>query len=162
MENLQAYDAVSEKGYPSICSVQNGFNIVVGEVGAMLSASGVLDYCARTGKSYIAHGPLSKGLLTDRYLDRSKVGKGDRLFDEGILDEKLIPENGHKLQALAGLARQWDMEVSQLTLAYTLTLPGMGPAIPAASTVDQLESNAKVGTIELSEEQTAQIREILT
>jgi len=161
VDNLKAYDRVTEKGFPIICAVQNGFNILEGETGARLSAKGALEYCAKTKKSHIAHGPLGRGMLTSRYLDLDKVGKGDRLFDENIVKDKLTAENQKKLKALAELSRQWDMEISQLTLAYTLTLPGMGPVIPGATTLSQLESNAKAGTIELSDEQRQAVKKAL-
>ena len=162
VDNLKAYDRFIEKGFPVICAVQNGFNILEEEeTGSMLSARGALEYCAKTGKSYIAHSPLGKGMLTDRYLDLSKVGEGDRLYDEKILEKKMTEENQKKLRALAELAREWDLELSRLALAYTLTLPGMGPVIPGATTIKQLESNAKAGTIELSEEQRGRVKKAL-
>ncbi len=161
LDNLKAYRDAAKKGYPEPCVVQNGFNILEGERGGMGPTPGVIEYCARNGLSHIAHGPLGQGMLTNRYLDPEKVGQGDRLYDEESLEGKLTPENRHKLQGLAELAREWDMEVSQLTLAYTLTIPGMGPVIPGASTVEQLESNAKVGSIELSEDQIKRVKELL-
>jgi hypothetical protein len=41
----------------------------------------------------------------------------------------------HKVQVLAALARERDLKLSQMVLAYMLTLPGMGPVIPSSSTV---------------------------
>ena len=161
LDRLKPYEAAAKKGYPRACAVQNAFNILDGERGPAIAAPGVLDYCAKNGISHIAHGPLGQGMLTGRYLDPEKVGKGDRLFDEKAVDKKLTPENRTKLQGLAELAGEWDMEVSQLTLAYTLTIPGMGPVIPGASTVEQLESNAKVGSIELSDEQIKRVKKAL-
>jgi len=53
------------------------------------------------------------------------------------------------------------VQVNQLALAYMMTLPGMGPVIPAASRVEQLESNAKVGQINFTAEQIVRIKEAL-
>ena len=39
-----------------------------------------------------------------------------------------------------------------------LTLPGMGPVIPGASSVKQLESNAAAGKIKLSPEQCTKVK----
>ena len=49
----------------------------------------------------------------------------------------------------------------QLALAYTLTLPGMGPLIPSSSSTAQLKSNAQAGKIVLSGEQLVKIRAAL-
>ncbi len=139
-----------------IVAVQNNFDILHGE---KEGSCGVLDFCHRKGISLIPYGPLARGLLTDRYLG-GKAGKGDRLVDEGIL-EAMSEGVTDKLQRLAKLARKWELPVSQLALAYTLTLPGMGPLIPGASTLEQLESNAAAGKLVLSPEQRAHVKAAL-
>ena len=141
-----------------VLAVQNRFDILNGEAADM---PGVLDYAARGGVSFVAWGPLAQGLLTDRYLDPSKAGKGDRLFDEGTLTKAVSGEKLAKLKKLAALARDWGMELSQLAIAYMLTLPGMGPVIASASTVKQIESNAAAGKTKLSIEQMGSICKVL-
>ncbi|MCE5230406.1 aldo/keto reductase, partial [bacterium] len=118
------------------------------------------DWCARTGVSYIAWSPLARGLLTNRYLDPAKAAKGDRLVDEGALKD-VAPETFEKLRKLAAIASDAGLSVSQLALAYMLTLPGMGPVIPSSTSVKQLEDNAKAGTVKLTEDQLAAIRKAL-
>jgi aryl-alcohol dehydrogenase-like predicted oxidoreductase len=141
-----------------ILAVQNQFDILRGE---HPDYSGVLEYSNQAGAAFIAYSPLAEGFLTDRYLDLSKVAKGDRIYDQGMLKDLASVENMGKMQRLGGLAKDWRMELSQLALAYTLTLPGMGPVIPAASSVRQIESNAKVGQIQLSDEQKQAIHKIV-
>ena len=53
------------------------------------------------------------------------------------------------------------MPLGRLALAYMLTLPGMGPLIPSASTPEQVESNAAAARAELTEEQRGKVREAL-
>ncbi len=142
-----------------VIAVQNGFDILHGELRP--EHKGVLEHCGRTGVSYIAYSPLARGLLTERYLDLAKVGPGDRLYDEGTLENDTKGDVMAKLHRLATLAHEWDMELNQLALAYMLTLPGMGPVIPGASSVQQLESNARAGKIVLSDEQQRRVRAIL-
>ncbi len=140
-------------------SVQNQFDIINGERNEY---AGVLEQASRTGVSFIGWAPLSAGLLSDRYLDLSKVKKGDRLFDEGTFEKVVNKEVLAKLNKLADLAKQWGMTISQLALAYMLTLPGMGPVIPSSSTVEQLEKNAAVGKIVLTDEQKTKIEEVVS
>ncbi len=140
-----------------IAAVQNKYDLLFGEQG---DKAGVLDYCARSGVSFVAWSPLARGLLTERYLDVSKVGPGDRLYDEGGMG-RCTPEVVEKLRRLAGLAHEWGLELQQLALAYMLALPGMGPVIPAVSAVRQLESNAAAGKVVLSDAQKSQIRAAL-
>jgi aryl-alcohol dehydrogenase-like predicted oxidoreductase len=60
------------------------------------------------------------------------------------------------------LAKQWGITISQLSLAYMLTLPGMGPLIPSSSTVEQLEMNAAAGKIVLTDEQRTKIKQVVS
>lgn len=141
-----------------VVAVQNQFNILQGESDRQ---PGVLDYAARAGISFVAWSPLARGLLTERYLNPSRVGPGDRLHDEGewkgIADQQPLMA---KLRRLATLAHEWGWMLNQLAIAYMLTLPGMGPVIASASSVEQLESNAS-GNVTLNEEQQRRVREVL-
>lgn len=154
VENLESYLSASEKisRRVRIAAVQNRFDPVNGE-----DQPGVLDFCAAEGLSFVPFSPLGQGLLTDRYLDPAKVGKGDRLHDQGaqIPEEKIAV-----VRRLAALAQEWGHSTSQLALAYLAHLPGMGVQIPSSSNVAQLEANAASGQIELSADQVAQLDQI--
>jgi len=159
VDQLRYYKAASDTMSirSRVVAVQNQYDIINQE----LYQPGVLDYCAKNSISYVAFSPLARGLLSNRYLDKTKVGPGDRLFDEGTFDKDVTAENMERLLKLAHLAEEWEMEINQLALAYMLTLPGMGPVIPAASRVEQLESNAKVGQINLTDEQLVNVKSVL-
>lgn len=151
VENLEAYLAASEK-ISRRCrpvAVQNQFDPVNGA-----DRPGVLEFCAAEGLSFVPYSPLGQGLLTDRYLDPAKVGDGDRLHDQGmaVTEAQLT-----KVRRVGELAEQWGHSISQLTLAYLLSLDGMGTQIPSSSTVAQLEANAAAGTIELTADQQGQL-----
>jgi aryl-alcohol dehydrogenase-like predicted oxidoreductase len=141
-----------------IVAVQNGFDVLHGE---QKDAKGVLLACAEEHISFIAYSPLAGGLLTGRYLDPSKARKGDRLVDEGTLERVADAKTVHQLKMLAQEAESMGCELSQLVLAYMLTLPGMGPVIPGVTSIQQLESNAKARLLRLGEEQIARIQSIL-
>jgi 1-deoxyxylulose-5-phosphate synthase len=113
------------------------------------------------GMTFIAWSPLARGLLSEKYLNASHIVKGDRLLDEGIMKESLNDDNKQKLGRLSALAHQWDMKLSQLALSYMLSIPGMGPVIPASSTILQLELNVIAAKIKLTEDPKRQIRKAL-
>jgi aryl-alcohol dehydrogenase-like predicted oxidoreductase len=142
----------------TIQAVQNQYDILKGE---QLSGPGVLDFAIKHNISFIAWGPLARGLLTERYLDISKTGKGDRLIDEGTLEKDRTEDVVKKINKLVDLAHKWDMKLNQLVLAYMLTLPGMGAVIPSSSNVKQLESNGAAGKIELDDDQKMKIKTVL-
>lgn len=141
-----------------IVAVQNQFDLLHGE---SAGHPGVLAYAAEHNLSYIAWSPLARGLLSDRYLTRDGSGPGDRLYDEGALETPLAPDITRKLHKLAGLSQEWGLPLSQLALAYMLTVPGMGPVIPSSSNVRQLEANAAAGKLILTDEQKSRISEAL-
>lgn len=160
VDQLKIYRSLEESlsARCRILAVQNRFDVLRGESAVQ---QGVLDYAASAGISLVPYSPLALGLLTEKYLDLSDVGPGDRLYDEEKLDDFTSEAVMDKLNRLATLAHGWDLELNQLALAYTLTLPGMGPVIPSVSNVAQLESNAAAGKVQLSREQQAQVKEIL-
>ncbi|MFB3892568.1 MAG: aldo/keto reductase [Phycisphaerae bacterium] len=160
VEQLEAYKAVGERMGTRcrIVAVQNRYDMLYGETAAH---RGALAWCAANGASLVAWGPLRQGLLTGRYLDPAKAGRGDRLFDEGALAKEATPEVIAKVRALDALARGWGMELSQLALAYMLAQPGMGPVIPSASSPAQVESNARAATACLSAQQLAQVSDAI-
>ncbi|PYI56280.1 aldo/keto reductase [Paenibacillus flagellatus] len=137
-------------------AVQNQFDLLNGEAP---DKAGALAYAAENGLSFVAWSPLARGLLTGRYLDAERVGPGDRLYDEG--EWRIDDATAGKLRRLAALAREWDMELAQLAMAYMLTLPGMGPVIPSSTSVRQLEANAAAGRIELDAVQRDRVRDAL-
>jgi len=141
-----------------VTAVQNKYDILGGE---REEAAGVLDWCAAVGASFVAYSPLARGLLTGRYLDPAAAKKGDRLFDEGTLKDDASEAKLAKLKALGAIAAEAGLELSQLALAYMLTLPGMGPVIPTATKVEQVESNAHAGKVELGEEVAAKVKAVL-
>lgn len=141
-----------------VVAVQNQFDILNGE---SASYDGVLEYVSKRGLSFVAWSPMAKGLLTEKYLDLTKIGPGDRLFDEGKIEENTSRSNMEKLHQLAALSHEWGLQLNQLVISYMLTLPGMGPVIPSSSNVRQLESNAVAGSVILSDRQISRIKGVL-
>lgn len=140
-----------------VCAVQNSFNLLDGET---QEHQGVLRYCADHRLAMIAWSPLAEGLLTSRYLQPDKIGLGDRLYDQNNqrYRDKDITE---KLTELNRIAQNNEISLVQLVLAYMLTLPGMGPVIPAVSSLAQLEENAAAAAVDLSADDRAQIAAII-
>jgi len=160
VEQLETYENYALQGYPSIAAVENIYNVLEGD--EIVKSPDVLKYCARSGKSYIGWGPLAHGIVSNWYLDLGKLDETDRLARSEIFKAKMVPANREKLRQLADLGRDEGLEINQLALAWMLTRPGMGPVIPAAYTVEQLESNAMAGALELSEEQAGRVARILS
>lgn len=160
VDNLKRYQKVIEElslKY-KIVAVQNQFDILDGEREPFID---VFSYAQQTGISFIAWSPMARGLLSERYLSNDKIGAGDRLFDEGILEAILDAGRREKLIKLTKMAHKIGVKLNHLALAYLLHLRGMGPVIPSCSNVSQLEENAFVNRIKLDDEQFNKIGDIV-
>jgi aryl-alcohol dehydrogenase-like predicted oxidoreductase len=159
LAQLDQYRALNDR-FPraKIQSVQNQYDILYGEDPAR---KGVLDCCAVNKLSFIAWSPLRGGLLSNRYLDKSKTRKGDRLVDEKRIEQELTSPVHEKLQKMAALAKSGGLTVTQLVLAYMLQIPGMGPVIAASSSPSQIKENAGAGKITLDKDQVRALRNII-
>lgn len=157
VENLRAFEEAQKRCgsvRTRIAAVQNGFDLLRGE---HADKPGVLSWCAESGTSFLAWSPLAEGLLTGRYNDPAKIGSGDRLFDQKS-ELYANPAYHAKLLTLAEIASGEGVSMTQLVLAYMLTIPGMTHVPPAASSVFQVEANAKAASLKLSRETISRIR----
>ena len=152
---LEVQRTISHRCRP--VAVQNRFDPLHGEPEGF---RGVLEFCHEQDIAFVPYSPLAKGLLTTRYLDRARPGPGDRLYDEGELDDPDLDAKLQVVRRLAEVAEASEVEVSQLAMSYLLALPGMGPQIPSSSSVEQLESNAASAQITLTQDQIATITDI--
>jgi len=156
LEKCAAYDEIFRRA--RVQSVQNQFDILYGEEP---EKQGALAYCALKKLSFIAWSPLRGGLLSERYIAKGKPKTGDRLVDENRLSSELTPAVLKKLNGLAKVAHEADLSLTQLTLAYMLHLPGMGPVIAACSTPGQLAENAKAGRVRLDKKVIESVRKMV-
>jgi aryl-alcohol dehydrogenase-like predicted oxidoreductase len=108
----------------------------------------MLPWAARTGHVVIAYSPLAQGLLSGRYdadhRPTNRVRSANAMF---------LPENlraaGPLLSVLREVAAAHDATPSQIALAWTVHHPHV-VAIPGASSVAQVESNAAAADITLA------------
>ncbi len=100
---------------------------------------GLLDVLEEEGIGSIAYSPLSKGILTDRYLhgipDDSRVAKKSPFLHP----EELTGEVMNKVQALQNLAAQRGQKLSQMALVWVLRNNRVTSALIGASKVSQIE-----------------------
>jgi aryl-alcohol dehydrogenase-like predicted oxidoreductase len=102
----------------------------------------------------IAYSPLAQGLLSAKYDGTNTPGgvrSGNALF---------LPENIERakplLDALREIAAAHDAKPAQVALAWVIRRPNV-VAIPGASSVGQLESNAAAADLELTDDEDARL-----
>jgi aryl-alcohol dehydrogenase-like predicted oxidoreductase len=108
----------------------------------------LLPWAARTGHVVIAYSPLAQGLLSGRYDAEHRPTNRVRATNAMFLPENLRAATP-LLGTLREIAATHGATPSQIALAWTIHHRNV-VAIPGASTVAQLESNAAAAEIELA------------
>jgi aryl-alcohol dehydrogenase-like predicted oxidoreductase len=98
----------------------------------------------------IAYSPLAQGLLGGRYDADNRPAGAARRFNPLFLPENLERASG-LIEALREIALTKGVRPAQVALAWVIRRPNV-VAIPGASSVEQLESNAAAADIELSDD----------
>ncbi|MDP4180758.1 MAG: L-glyceraldehyde 3-phosphate reductase [Bacillota bacterium] len=122
----------------------------------------LLDTLEDNGIGCIVFSPLAQGLLTDRYLngipsDSRAAGSSIFLKPDDITSEKL-----KKIKQLNEIASNRGQKLSQLAISWVLRKGRVTSAIVGASSVKQIEDNAKaVNNLEFTQDELDKIESIL-
>jgi aryl-alcohol dehydrogenase-like predicted oxidoreductase len=124
----------------------------------------VLPLCAREGIGQLAWSPLAQGLLTGKYRPGEPLPAGSRAegparsqFSVGALDDDVLT----RIARLGEIARDLDITMPQLALAWVLRDPAVSSAIVGATRPEQIVGTAAASGIDLDDEAVARIDEIL-
>ena len=115
--------------------------------------------CLQEGIGLIPYSPLAQGLLSEKYLSGT-IPEGTRAENNDGL-EKRLAENLPTLQKLSAFARDRDLTLSQLALAWLLHQPAMSAPIIGASRPAQVAENAKASGVKLSPQELTEIETML-
>ena len=108
----------------------------------------MLPWAQRTGHIVMAWSPLAKGLLSGRYDAGHRPSGGIRATNAMFVPENLNAA-GPLLDTLRDVGSVHDASPAQIALAWLVHLPNV-VAIPGASSVAQVESNAAAADITLT------------
>jgi len=117
-----------------------------------------------TGFSQIVFSPLAQGILTGKYTDLANLPEGTRATDpksNSSISGMLTADVLTKVNQLEGVAKELDVKLSQLALAWILRQPNVASALIGASKPEQVEENVKAMDIDLSNDVLEKIEEIL-
>jgi aryl-alcohol dehydrogenase-like predicted oxidoreductase len=114
----------------------------------------LLGWAQANDRLIIAYSPLAQGFLSGRY-SAEHPPSGMRAVGSLFLPENL-ESAAPLLSALQDIAKVHDATAAQVALAWVIRRPNV-VAIPGASSVAQLESNAAAADIELTDEEDARL-----
>lgn len=121
--------------------------------------SEILPTCEKHGLGLTVWSPLAQGLLTGKY--DNGVPADSRGGTTEWLKRDLTDENLAKVRRLAALARDRDMTIGQLALAWILRLPQISCAITGATRTEQVDENVTASDKTLDPDTLLEIEAIL-
>jgi voltage-dependent potassium channel beta subunit len=146
--------AVHWRGYPPSVE-QPRYNLLDRHI-----ENDVLRTCEKHGMGLTVWSPLAQGLLTGKYNDG--IPQESRGANTKWMERDLTPENVARVQKLTGLAKELNITIAQLAIAWILRLPQISCAITGATTVEQLEHNVSASGIKFDNDTLARIEQIIT
>ncbi|RED59292.1 aldo/keto reductase family protein [Cohnella lupini] len=121
----------------------------------------VIPLSSRNGIGQVVFSPLAQGLLTGKYSSATDIPEGSRAAKlewvrKGITEEKI-----EKVKKLGAIAKELDLTIGQLSLAWILRQSNVSSALVGASRPEQMTENVGASDVTLSNEVLEKIEEIL-
>jgi aryl-alcohol dehydrogenase-like predicted oxidoreductase len=116
----------------------------------------LVPYAGSNGRLVIAYSPLAQGLLGGKYQRDSRPANRVRAGNPLFLGEN-IERCGDLIGALRDVADTHSATPAQIALAWVIHHPAVA-AIPGASSVEQVESNAAAADIQLTDDEYESLR----
>lgn len=127
----------------------------------------VIPTSGRLGLGQVVFSPLAQGVLTGKYKPGQSLPAGSRASDDRVnmfivgnnLTDKEILE---QVQQLTGIAKELNLSMAQLALAWCLRLPEVSSVICGATKKEQIEDNIKASGVVLPDEVISKIDNLMT
>ncbi|WP_144653510.1 aldo/keto reductase [Bacillus cereus] len=152
--NIEQLKEANQHGHIDV--VQSPYNML-----ERTAEEELLPYCIEAGISFIPYGPLAFGILGGKYTEDFKLNEVDWRQNVNLFEENTYKSNFKKVNKLKGLAKENDIEVSHLALAWLLNKEGIDTVIPGGKRAEQVRGSVKVVDVALNERVMKEIQSIL-
>lgn len=118
---------------------------------------------AAHGVSQVCWSPLAQGVLAGKYTSVNDIPTDSRAAAKmGSVQRFLTKENLQKIDKLRKIAKEYEISMAQLALAWILRQDHVASTVVGASHPEQIIDNAKAADIELSQDMLDKIEQILS
>eukprot|EP00638_Chattonella_subsalsa_P006569 CAMPEP_0117759050 /NCGR_PEP_ID=MMETSP0947-20121206/15774_1 /TAXON_ID=44440 /ORGANISM="Chattonella subsalsa, Strain CCMP2191" /LENGTH=379 /DNA_ID=CAMNT_0005579417 /DNA_START=181 /DNA_END=1320 /DNA_ORIENTATION=- len=156
---MQYCKYAKEMGLPKVVSLQNSYSMLVR---ADYEQSGLLEICAPHNENIglLAYSPLAGGVLTGKYQNVHYPPEGSRLtLFKGFM-ERYKNSLSRKAVSRYGIkCKDWDINLSQMSLAWVYSREFVASTIIGATNLDQLRENILALNVPITPDMDAHIAE---
>ncbi|MGN4423288.1 aldo/keto reductase [Bacillus cereus group sp. MYBK30-1] len=156
ISNVNVEQLKEANQYGDIDVVQSPYNML-----DRTAEEELLPYCIEAGISFIPYGPLAFGILGGKYTEDFKVNEKDWRNGVNLFEENTYKKNFKRVEKLKGLAKENNIAVSHLALAWLLNKPGIDAVIPGGKRAEQIRESVKTVDVSLNEKDMKKIESIL-
>ena len=135
-----------QMGLPRMVSIQNPYNLL-----NRTFEVGLAEIAHREDLGLLAYSPLAFGMLSGKYLGGKRPDKA-RLTLYSRFTRYLNAQGEAATAAYQAIAHKYDVELSQMALAYVNSRPFLSSNIIGATTMEQLADNIASIQLTLSDE----------
>lgn len=143
-----------QNNLPRMASIQNEYSLLCRHFEPDLSEIALHEDCG-----LLAWSPLTRGMISGKYLNGAKP-EGARLTIETRPEHRVHPNTDAAIVKYIELAKSYDLDVTQMALAFVNEQPFVSSTLIGATQMSQLKSNIASNDLKLSTEVREKIEEI--
>ena len=141
-------------GLASLVSAQPAYNMLLRDI-----ESELLPFCQEYGVGILPYYPLAHGFLTGKYRRGEPAPPGSRLT---MVEREMLSDSSFDiLDGLEGFSRERGHTVLELAFAWLLARPAVSSVIAGATSPEQIAANASSGEWQLTDQEMAELDQIL-
>ncbi|GCF94047.1 oxidoreductase [Enterococcus florum] len=142
--SLDQVKEANRDGYVDV--VEDHYNLIHREAEVEL-----LPYLKENRISFVPYFPLASGLLTGKYTKGDVFDSSDPRSSKPDFQGNRFKQIVERVDALKPMAKEYNITVAQLILAWYMKNPFIDVVIPGAKRPEQVEANAQSVNVRLSE-----------
>ncbi|WP_215193181.1 aldo/keto reductase [Exiguobacterium sp. s95] len=120
----------------------------------------ILPYIREHGISFVPYFPLAAGLLAGKYDENTKFD--DLRAKNPLFQEDVFKDNLAKVELLRPIAKEKEVDVAHVVLAWYLAKDGIDAIIPGAKRADQVTDTLRTIEVELTDADIKKIDQIFS
>jgi len=143
-----------QNNLPRMASIQNEYSVLCRHFEPDLSEIAIHEDCG-----LLAWSPLARGMISGKYLNGAKP-EGARLTIETRPEHRIHPNTDAAIVKYIELAKNYDLDVTQMALAFVNARSFVTSTLIGATKMSQLKSNIASIDVKLSAEVCEEIKKI--